>query len=91
MVKIACLHGGDNSYIYKDNWNMQEEVQFVIQAIHDWQIKSSISRKEMCECKFYESIDQLWHQVGTVMKHVTTSTNDMELPQFENNNELLKK
>jgi hypothetical protein len=52
---------------------------------------SSISRKEMCECKFYESIDQLWHQVSTVMKHVTTSTNDMELPQFENNNELLKK
>jgi hypothetical protein len=38
MVKIACSCGGDNSYIYKDNRNMQEEVQFVIQAIHDWQI-----------------------------------------------------
>jgi hypothetical protein len=54
-------------------------------------LTSSISREEMGECKFYEFIDQRWHQVGIVMKHVTTSTNDMELPQFENNNELLKK
>ncbi len=38
MVEIAYSHGGDNSYIYKDNWNMQEEVQFVILAIHEWQI-----------------------------------------------------
>ncbi len=45
----------------------------------------------MHECKFYESIDQLWHHIGIVMKHVTTSTNDMELPQFENINELLIK
>jgi hypothetical protein len=35
MVEIACSHGGNNSYIYKDNWNMQKEVQFVTQAIHD--------------------------------------------------------
>jgi hypothetical protein len=49
--------------------------QFIIDKL-----TSSISREEMCECKFYESIDQLWHQIDTVMKHVTTSTNDMELP-----------
>jgi hypothetical protein len=54
-------------------------------------LTNSISREEMCDCKFYESIDQWWHQVGTAMKHATTSINDMELPQFENNNELLKK
>jgi hypothetical protein len=54
-------------------------------------LTSSISREEMHECKFYESIDQLWHQIGTIMKHVTTSTNEMELAQFENNNELLVK
>jgi hypothetical protein len=54
-------------------------------------LTNNISKEEMLECKFKESIDQLWHQVGIVMKCVTTSTNDMELPQFENNNELLKK
>ncbi len=54
-------------------------------------LTNSISKEEMLECKFEESIDQLWHQIGTIMKCVTTCTNDMELPQFENNNELLKK
>jgi hypothetical protein len=35
MVKIACLYGGNNFWIYKDNWSMQEKVEFVVQVIQD--------------------------------------------------------
>jgi len=38
MVKIACSHGGNNFWIYKDNWSMQEEIEFVVQVIQDQQI-----------------------------------------------------
>jgi hypothetical protein len=41
-------------------------------------------RKNM-NVKFYESIDQCWHQISIVMKHVKY------LSQFENNIELLEK
>jgi len=54
-------------------------------------LANGISRKERHECKFYESIDQWWHQVDIIMKHVTTFANDTRLPQFENNSELLEK
>ncbi len=30
------------------------------------------SREEKLVCKFNKSIDQCWHQVGTIMKHVIT-------------------
>ena len=32
--------------------------------------------KSKHECKFYDSIDQWWHQTITIMKHDTTSAND---------------
>ena len=35
-----------------------------------------ISRLDCHACKFYDSLVQLWHQIGTVIKHVTTSVND---------------
>jgi hypothetical protein len=41
--------------------------------------------------QLYESIGQWWHQIGIVMKHVTTSANDTYWSQFENNIELLEK
>jgi len=50
-----------------------------------------ISRDERHECKFYESIDQWWHQVGTFMKLVTAFANEMELLQCEDNIELVEK
>ncbi len=31
------------------------------------------------ECKFYDSMDFWWSQVGIVFKHVLVSTNDMDL------------
>lgn len=36
------------------------------------------------ECKFYDSIDQWWHQTGTVMKHVSASANDTDHISLEN-------
>jgi hypothetical protein len=54
-------------------------------------LANGISREERDECKFYESIDQWWHQVDIIMIHVTTFANDTRLPQFEDNIELLEK
>jgi dihydroorotase len=54
-------------------------------------LANGISREENYECKLYESIDQCWHQVGIIIKHVKTSANDTYLSQFENNIELLEK
>lgn len=48
-------------------------------------------REEKHECKFYESIDEWWHQVGIIMKHVITFVNDTKLLQFESNPRLLEK
>jgi hypothetical protein len=52
---------------------------------------NGILGEERHERKFYEPIDQWWHQSSFIMKHVTTFANDMELPQFENNIELFEK
>jgi hypothetical protein len=54
-------------------------------------LTNDILREESHKCKFYESIDQMWHQTCTIMKHVTTFVNGMKLPQFENNTKLLEK
>ncbi len=91
MVKIACSHGGNNFWIYKDNWSMQEEVEFIVQIIQDWQISKWHFKGEKIWMQLYESIGQWWHQIGIVMKHVTTSANDTYWSQFENNIELLEK
>jgi hypothetical protein len=48
-------------------------------------LANNILREENHECKFYESIEQWWHQTCTIMKHVTTFVDDMKLPQYENN------
>ncbi len=53
-------------------------------------LANNILGEEKHECKFYESIDQWWHQTCIVMKHVTTFVDDMKSPQFENNTNLLK-
>ncbi len=50
-----------------------------------------ISRDERHECKFYESIDQWWHQARTFMKLVIASANEMELFQCEDKIELVEK
>jgi hypothetical protein len=47
------------------------------------------------ECKFYDSIDQWWHQTGIVMKHVSASANDSDHispknSQLPEDNEVLK-
>ncbi len=54
-------------------------------------LANGISQEERHECEFYESIDQWWHQVDIIMKHITTFANDTRLPQFEENSELFKK
>jgi hypothetical protein len=54
-------------------------------------LTNNILREESHECKFYESIDKMWHQTCTIMKHVTTFVDGMKLLQFENNTKLLEK
>jgi hypothetical protein len=48
-------------------------------------IANNILREENHECKFYESIDQWWHQTCTITKHLTTIVDGMKLLQYENN------
>jgi hypothetical protein len=45
---------------------------------------NSVSGEGHHECKFYDSIDKWWHQIGTVMKHVSASTNDSDHISLEN-------
>lgn len=40
---------------------------------------SEVSRNDCHECKFYDSMDPWWNQIGVVFKHVLVSTNDMDL------------
>lgn len=38
-------------------------------------IDNGVCGKNIYECKFYGSIDELWHQIRAVMKHVTIFAN----------------
>lgn len=44
-------------------------------------MSNGVSGERWHECKFYDSIDQWWHQTGTVMKHVSASANDNNFGQ----------
>ena len=37
---------------------------------------NEVSEETKYECKFYDSIDQWWHQTIIVIKHVTTIVNE---------------
>ena len=39
-------------------------------------LANGISGLDRHACKFYDSFDQWWHQIGAIMKHVTASAND---------------
>lgn len=39
-------------------------------------LTNGISGSDRRSCKYYDSFDQWWHQIGTVMKHVTASANN---------------
>jgi hypothetical protein len=42
-------------------------------------LTNEVSRNDCHQCKFYESMDLWWSQVGSVFKHVSTFANDMDL------------
>ena len=54
---------------------MQKEIQCLYKQFQLDKIANGVSGSDRHECKFYNAFDQRWHQTGTVMKHVTASTN----------------
>jgi hypothetical protein len=48
-------------------------------------LANGILGEEKHKYKFYESIDQWWHQTCTITKHLTTIVDGMKLLQYENN------
>jgi hypothetical protein len=44
---------------------------------------NEVSRNDRHECTFYDFMNLWWSQTGAIFKHVSTSTNDMDL-QHEN-------
>ena len=39
-------------------------------------LANSISGNNKHECKFYDSLDQWWHQAGSVLKHISATTDN---------------
>ena len=52
-----------------------------------YKLANSISRNNKHECKFYDSLDQWWHQVGSVLKHVNATTMDNANVDVQNDDE----
>jgi hypothetical protein len=44
-------------------------------------MNNNVFRERQHACNFYEQMDEWWHQCGSVMKHVMTSSNDSAPPR----------
>jgi hypothetical protein len=54
----------------------RKKFETVFKQYKEDKLANSVSGNDRHECKFYDSIDHWWHQAGSVMKHVSTTTMD---------------
>ena len=54
----------------------QKKFEMVFKPYKEDKLANSVLGNDRHECKFYDSIDYWWHQVGSVMKQVSATTMD---------------
>ena len=52
----------------------RKKFETVFKSYKEDKLANSVSGNDRHECKFYDSLDQWWHQAGSVMKHVSATT-----------------
>ena len=52
----------------------RKKSQTVFKSYKENKLANLVSENNRHECKFYDSLDQWWHQAGSVIKHMSATT-----------------
>ena len=65
----------------------RKKFENIFKSYKEDKLANSISENNRHECKFYDSLDQWWHQTRSVLKHVTGTTTDNANVDAQNDEE----
>ena len=65
----------------------RKKFENIFKSYKEDKLANSISGNNRHECKFYDSLDQWWHQARSVLKHVNATTMDNANVDAQNDEE----
>ena len=65
----------------------RKKFENIFKSYKEEKLANSISGNNTHECKFYDSLDQWWHQARSVLKHVSATTTDNANVDAQNDDE----
>ena len=65
----------------------RKKFENIFRSYKEDKLANSICGNNKHECKFYDPLDQWWHQAGSVLKHVSATTMDNANVDVQNDEE----